>query len=251
MRIGIVTGASRGIGKTFAVKLANSHPDLDEIWCISRTGNDEIFNNCGSVRIRYFQLDQSDACFYSELKAMVVQSDVNVVYLIANAATAIAGTVLDQPFEEVDQMVQTNIRGTLAAVYAIAPLMQRGSRIVLVSSISADVPTPGLAVYTSTKAFIRHWGLSLRNELRSRGVSVTIVLPGKVQTSALVDVVKRTGSWKLKLMLYQSVDYLVWRSLRAADRGQAIVTPGVYSVVSWLFKLLPTRLVARMSSLAK
>lgn len=251
MRIGIVTGASRGIGKVFAHHLADLHYELDEVWCISRSAVNlgSSANSVNSSKYKLIQLDQSKPDFYEKLRQKVVDAKAEVIFLVLNAASAMAGTVLDQRFDDVDRMVQTNIRGTLAAAYAVAPLMPEGGRIVLVSSISAYAPTPGLAVYTATKGFILQWGLSLRRELERQGVSVTIVLPGKVRTSALENVVKQAQSWKLRLMPFQNVDYLVRHSLRAAERGRAIVTPGFYSAVVLFFKLAPTRLITYFSSL--
>lgn len=255
MRVGIITGASRGIGAEFAKQLGKARPDLDEIWCISRTGmsafaadKQEAPSHRGP-RYRYLPFDQSEDSFEESLLNYAKEHQASIVYLILNAAQANYGPVDRQNFSQADQMIQTNIRGTVSAVYSLRTLFEKDSHIILVSSISAVAPTPGLAVYTASKAFIRHWGLSLREELKPYGVTVTICYPGKVRTQALRVVVKQAASGKLRLMPAQSVKYLVRRTLRAAALGSAEVTPGVYSLVMAVFKILPMRVTVRLASL--
>ena len=255
MRVGIVTGASRGIGAEFAKQLGGARPDLDEIWCISRTGMRTVAADKQGVsthrgpRYRQIAFDQSVDSFGESLLNYAQANRASIAYLILNAAQADYGSVDEQSFSQADQMIQTNIRGTVSAVYSLRTLFEKDSHIILVSSISALAPTPGLAVYTASKAFIRHWGLSLREELKPYGVTVTICYPGKVRTQALRDVVKQAASAKLRLMPVQSVKYLVRRTLRAAERGRAEVTPGVYSLVMAAFRILPAGVIVRLASL--
>lgn len=250
-----MTGASRGIGAVFADRLGQLRPDLDEIWCISRSYNQEFSNADAEFLqrqrpyLRYLRLDQSDDDFGVKIRNHVERHHATIVYLILNAAYANYGDVKTQDFSQADQMIQTNIRGTVSAVYSLNDLFEKNARIILVSSISAVAPTPGLAVYTASKAFIRHWGISLREELKTNGVTVTICYPGKVKTTALLDVVKQAKSVKLRLMPEQNLNYLVERTLRAAERGRAEVAPGLYGSVMALFKTVPKRVVARVARL--
>ena len=178
--MGIVTGASRGIGAVFADRLGQLRPDLDEIWCVSRSYNDDSsgedaeFSQRQGPRLRYLCLDQSDDDFGDKLRNHVDRHHATIVYLILNAAYANYGDVKTQDFSQADQMIQTNIRGTVAAVYSLNDLFEKNGHIIFVSSISAVAPTPGLAVYTASKAFIRHWGICLGEELKPNGVTVTI-----------------------------------------------------------------------------
>lgn len=246
-----MTGASRGIGGVLADKLWQLRPDLDEIWCICRSYNDdsssEDFEHSRSQgpRLRYLCLDQSDDDFGDELRNHVERHHATIVYLILNAAYANYGDVNTQDFSQADRMILTNIRGTVSAVYSLNDVFERNAHIILVSSISAVAPTPGLAVYTASKGFIRHWGISLREELKPNGVTVTICYPGKVKTTALRDVVKQAKSVKLRLMPEQNLNYLVVRTLRAAEVGRAEVAPGLYGLVMILFKAVPKRMLAR------
>ncbi|TXS72567.1 hypothetical protein CHU68_04810 [Corynebacterium sp. LK11] len=255
MRVGIVTGASRGIGAVFADKLGQLRPDLDEIWCVSRSYNDDSSSEDSErsrsqgPRLRHLRLDQSDDDFGDKIRNYVERHHATIVYLILNAAYANYGDVKTQDFSQADQMIQTNIRGTVAAVYSLNDLFEKNGHIIFVSSISAVAPTPGLAVYTASKAFIRHWGISLREELKPNGVTVTICYPGKVKTTALRDVVKQAKSVKLCLMPEQNLNYLVERTLRAAEVGRAEVAPGLYGLVMTLFKAVPKRVVARFARL--
>lgn len=253
--MGIVTGGSRGIGAVFADKLWELRSDLDEIWCISRSYNDDSssedseHSRSQSPRLRYLCLDQSDDDFGDKLRNHVERHDATIVYLILNAAYANYGDVKTQDFSQANQIIQTNIRGMVAAVYSLDDLFEKNGHIILVSSISAVAPTPGLAVYTASKAFIRHWGICLREELKPHRVTVTICYPGKVKTTAFRNVVKQAESVKLRLMPEQNLNYLVERTLRAAERGRAEVAPGLYGLVMALFKTVPKRVVARFARL--
>lgn len=137
--MGIVTGASRGIGAVFADRLGQLRPDLDEIWCVSRSYNDDSsgedaeFSQRQGPRLRYLCLDQSDDDFGDKLRNHVDRHHATIVYLILNAAYANYGDVKTQDFSQADQMIQTNIRGTVAAVYSLNDLFEKNGHIIFVS----------------------------------------------------------------------------------------------------------------------
>lgn len=251
MRIGIVTGGLKGIGKCLTRALVQHGPDLDELWVVSRSPLQVDLNICGGIPIRQIRLDISGPDSQTEFTALLHESGATVAFLIANAGVAEAFKVSDSVndlrfFAATRSMVSTNIWGTVSIVYASLPFMGAQSKILIIGSISALVPTPGLSVYTSTKAFLRHWAFALREELRPRGISVTIAHPAKVRTEAVEGVVKQTGSIKLRLMPSQSCGYFARRGVRAAMNGKAEVTPGAYGLFAVLAKCLPAAWKARL-----
>lgn len=259
MQIAIVTGGSSGIGEVFSRSLATLTSDLDEVWCLSRCGiSDSAYaqtptgaavSSHSGIPVRSFQFDQACRTFPEKLQKLIEAEGAEVQYLVANAAQVDPGTVLTQSYAVASSMVATNVIGTMGTVYAALPAMSTGSHIILVSSISAYAPTPGLGVYSATKAFITHWGTSLREELRLRGISVTVVNPGKVETRSLHLVAKQVRRRKLALMPTQNVGRFVDISLAAARRGRAEVTPGRYGLVVAAFRLIPKQLLARLTKL--
>nr|WP_162933200.1 SDR family NAD(P)-dependent oxidoreductase [Corynebacterium lactis] len=258
MRVGIVTGGSKGIGKGLTLALASAHPELDEIWVVSR--NPAWDEESPGPRIRCIAIDLAQHYSTGELSIHLDREGATVEFLVCNAGVAIASTRdfapsvdssgwADASMSADESMVNTNILGTLRVVNACLPHMVRGSKVLLIGSISALVPTPGLATYTASKAFVRSWSLALREELRPLGISVTVSHPGKVRTEAVAGVVRQTGSIKLRAMPSQSLRHFARRSIAAADRGKDEVTPGFYRFFTALVGVIPAPVRARLSRL--
>ena len=95
MRIGIVTGGSKGIGKCLTRALVQHGPDLDELWVVSRSPLQVDLNVCGGVPVRQISLDISGPDSQSGLTALLHESGATVAFLIANAGVAEAFKVPD------------------------------------------------------------------------------------------------------------------------------------------------------------
>jgi uncharacterized protein len=104
--------------------------------------------------------------------------------LFANAGHGLGGSFIDQNFDEVRHVIDTNITGTIYLLQMIARDMRaRGSgRILITGSIAGFIPGTFNAVYNGTKAFIDSFSFALRNELNETGVSVTCLMPGATET---------------------------------------------------------------------
>src|SRR5206468_2657156 len=107
-----------------------------------------------------------------------------VDYLLANAGHGLGHAFLDEEFDEVQHVVNTNITGTIYLVHRLGREMRtrdRG-RILFTGSIAGLMPGSFQAVYNGTKAFIDSFAWALRNELKDTGVSVTCLMPGPTDT---------------------------------------------------------------------
>ena len=128
-----------------------------------------------------------------------------------------------------------------------ARMKERGSgRILNVSSMTARIPAPGIAVYSSTKAFLRCFGKSFSYEMRPFGVTVTTVCPAAVDTP-LYPISPRWRKFLKATGFIKSPAYVVKRALRAMFRGRRTVSPAFMNV--WLpplVGLLPSRLIDRL-----
>ena len=121
-----------------------------------------------------------------------------------------------------------------------------GGRILNVSSMTARIPAPGIAIYSATKAYLKSFGKSISYELRLAGVTVTTVCPAAVDTG-LYPLGPGLRKWGRRLGLIQTPEQLVRRALRALFRGRRTVSPGVMNVlVPPLVAALPDRLVDRL-----
>ena len=124
-------------------------------------------------------------------------------------------------------------------------MKERGSgRILIVSSMTARIPAPGITIYSATKAYLRSFGKSLHYEFRPYGVGVTTVCPAAIATP-LYRMSPRLMNWGLKTGLVHTPKWLVKRALRAMFRGRRVVSPSLMNL--WLpafISLLPGFLVA-------
>jgi short-subunit dehydrogenase len=104
--------------------------------------------------------------------------------LIANAGHGLGKGFLDQNFEEITHVIDTNITGTLYLIHQVGKGMRARNRgrILITGSIAGFMPGTFQAVYNGTKAFIDSFSWALRNELKDTGVSVTCLMPGVTDT---------------------------------------------------------------------
>jgi short-subunit dehydrogenase len=104
--------------------------------------------------------------------------------LLANAGHGLGQAFLDQDFEEIEHVIDTNITGTIYLIHQIGWRMrERGAgKILITGSIAGFMPGTYHAVYNGTKAFIDSFSFALRNELKDSGVTVTCLMPGATET---------------------------------------------------------------------
>jgi len=104
--------------------------------------------------------------------------------LVANAGHGLGHAFLDQDFEEIEHVIDTNITGTVYLIHRIGKAMRarREGRILITGSVAGFMPGTFHAVYNGTKAFIDSFSFALRAELKDSGVTVTCLMPGPTDT---------------------------------------------------------------------
>jgi short-subunit dehydrogenase len=180
--LAIVTGASSGIGYELAKCCADHGFDLlvaaDEP-AISEAAQD--FRTLGAaveaIEADLATLDGVDQ-LYAATKGRPVEA------LLANAGHGLGHGFLDQNFDEVRHVIDTNITGTLSLIQKVGRDMRiRGQgRILITGSVAGFMPGTFQAVYNGTKAFLNSFSWALRNELQDTGVTVTCLMPGATET---------------------------------------------------------------------
>ena len=181
-RIGIITGATGGLGKEFVKLLIKEN--LDEVWCIAR--NIDRLNELKKLsdKIVPISLDLSKADSFNNFELLF--NDVDVVFLINNASIGKMDKSENFSLDEIDNTIDLNIKAMVKMINITLPYMNKGSHIVNLSSQSSFQPVPYINLYASTKAFERNYSLALGRELKGRGISVTCVTPGWVKTEMLL-----------------------------------------------------------------
>lgn len=183
-KLAIVTGASTGIGFELARCAAEDGFDLviaadePEIHEAART-----FQALGAS-VTSVEADLATPEGVDDLCDRVRALGRPVDVLMANAGKGAGGAFLDQSFDEIRQVVNTNVTGTLYLIHRIAQEMRarRTGRILITGSIAGFMPGTFQAVYNGSKAFLNNFSFGLRHELRDDGVTVTCLMPGATDT---------------------------------------------------------------------
>jgi len=181
-KLAIITGASSGIGYELAKCCAEDGYDLliaaDEPE-IHQAADD--FKNLG-INVEAIEADLATTEGVDALYAAIQGRPVDA--LLANAGRGLGGAFLDQDFEEVRHVIDTNITGTIYLAQKVGRDMRsRGQgRILFTGSIAGFIPGTFNATYNGTKAFVDSFSFALRNELKDSGVTVTCLMPGATET---------------------------------------------------------------------
>jgi short-subunit dehydrogenase len=180
-RLAVVTGASSGIGLEIARECA-------------RNGFDLLIAADRPLQQAVEELRESGAPVETVEADLATPQGVEALYakiagrrvdaLIANAGHGLGGAFLDQPFDGITHIIDTNITGTLALIHKVGNDMRarNAGRILIVGSIAGFMPGTFQAVYNGTKAFIDSFSWALRNELKDTQISVTCLMPGATET---------------------------------------------------------------------
>ena len=180
--LAVVTGASSGIGLELAGICADDGFDL-----IVAADRPEIHEAAARFRksgaeTQVVETDLATLKGVEELWAAVAGRPIDA--LLANAGHGLGRAFLDQDFDEIRHVVDTNITGTIYLVQLVGRQMRdrRRGKILLTGSIAGFMPGTYQAVYNGTKAFIDSFSFALRAELKDSGVTVTCLMPGATET---------------------------------------------------------------------
>lgn len=194
--IAIITGASSGMGKEFALQVAQKY-DFDEIWILARRleNLEEIAHSINETKnfqtVKPVQIDLGSANGVYELEKLLaqenekltkVESGIQIGLFINNAGFGTYG-----PFEETSiktqmNMVELNCTSLTGLCGIALPYMTKGSVIINTSSLAAFMPLGNFAVYAATKAYVLSFSTALAAELKDKGIKVHALCPGSVST---------------------------------------------------------------------
>ncbi len=241
--IGIVTGASSGMGELFVESLLRRYPKLDEIWVIARRqARLAALEARYPGKIRPVVMDVSKECETGTLQKLLEAEKPNVKFLINAAGMGLLGEFCDLPLEELSAMTQVNMQGLTAITHRVLPYMTRNSRILMVSSVAGFMPQPFFSLYAASKAYVLSFGRALSYELRNRDIYVTVVCPGPMPTE-FFDVAEKYGKGNLsnfKKNFMYIPEKVVEHALDAAIHKQPVATYGLAMKALWIgTKLLP------------
>ena len=178
-RYALVTGASRGLGKAIAIELSRrGYPTI----LVSRS--DKVLEVCKEITSQYglpsvgFMADLTDPRSIDSL-AEQVNANYQVFMLINNAGVGGTRRFVEASTQYLESILDLNTKGTALLTHALLPnlLQQPQAYILNIGSMAAHTPTGFKTVYPASKAFIHHFSLGLREELKDTPVSVSVNRP--------------------------------------------------------------------------
>lgn len=172
----LVIGGSRGIGAAIVKRLTHDGASVSFTWAGSRTKSDELARQTGAEAI------QADATNRSEMVS-VVRNAGSIDIFVFNAGICIAGDPLTLNPDDVDRMIDINIRAAYHCAVEAARSMPDGGRIILIGSTNANrVPFKGLAAYSMTKSALQSMVRGLARDFGERHITVNVIQPGPTDT---------------------------------------------------------------------
>jgi 3-oxoacyl-[acyl-carrier protein] reductase len=193
-KVAVVTGGSRGIGAAIAKRLAADGANVAITYSKGADAAAAVVSaieQAGGKAIA-IQADATDTKAVQGAIEKTVATFGAIDVLVNNAGTAIPKAFEETTLEEMDRVIDINVRGVLAATRAALKHMNRGGRIIMIGScVGEHAMTPGLVAYSATKGAVKMFTQGLSREVGSRGITVNNIQPGPIDT----DLNPAAGDW--------------------------------------------------------
>lgn len=243
----LVTGASRGLGKSIAMELARRN-----IPTILVGTNERVRAVCDEIVTTYHVPSE---CYITDLTkkrnvlamAEAINCQFEVFMLVNNAGVGGTKRFEDADVPYLENIINLNVRCTALLIHELLPNLKRQSKsyILNIGSMAALTPTGYKTVYPASKSFVYSFSLGLREELKKTSISVSVALPGAMATNAdVVERIARQGFFgKATLKSTQSV---AQKCVRQTLRGKRKIV--INPLSQFLSAIVPERCRTRMLS---
>lgn len=248
-KLALITGASSGIGAELARTHAAQGGDL--IITARRSAalealRDEL-SGAHNITVHVIALDLGAAGGADALYDAVAKLGLKPDYLINNAGFGGHGAHIERVLDTEQAMIDLNVKALVTLCHRFgADMAARGAgKILNVGSTAGFMPGPTQAVYFATKAFVNSFSQALDFELRPKGVTVSVLAPGPVETE-FMDVAGLTESSMAKGG--KSAKSVAEFGYRLMQKGRLVGVnePGLSFLLNWVIPFLPRRMTMRM-----
>lgn len=228
----LITGASTGIGASYAERFARRGHDL--VLVARDVARMEVLaarlRQENQVAIDIIQADLTHAAELATVETRL-RDDARIGILVNNAGTAIGGSFIEQSTDVVARLVALNTTALLRLASAVAPRLAKAGdgAIVNIGSVVGLAPEFGMAVYGATKAFVLFLSQGLSIELGPKGVYVQAVLPATTRT----EIWEHVGADVNALSNVMEVNDLVDAALVGFDRREPVTIPPLPDAGQW------------------
>lgn len=229
----LITGASTGIGKIYADRLAKRGYDL-----ILVARNEQRLNAAAErlrsetgVQVTSLTADLSDTAGMAKVEA-VLRDDATITMLVNNAGVGSVASLLQADVDKMEAMIMVNITALTRLTYAAAPaFVARGNGTIINISSVVGIAVENLnGVYSASKSYVLSFGHSLQKDLAGRGVRVQTVLPGATATE-FWDVAGYAPQKTSEITM--RAEDLVDAALTGLDDGELVTIPGLHETAVW------------------
>ena len=246
MSIAIITGASSGIGKELVKQLELFVDGVEEIWAIAR--REELLLELKketNIPIRAIPLDLTDIKSLDRLENLLKTEGKDVSVLVNCAGYGKFGNYSDIKNCEALGMIDLNCRALVGVTNITLPFMKQGAKILQICSLSAFQPLPLMAVYAASKVFVLNYSRALYTELKPRGITVTALCPGWVDTpffATATDTENPNAVTKYTFM--QTPERVVKQGYKAMKKGRMLSIVGKQNKILYVLdKILPVKMI--------
>lgn len=250
--IAIVTGASSGMGREFVRQLDTCTKTIKEVWVIARREDrlKVLQEEMKHLKLRILPLDICKEEDLEHILKLLEKEQPKVRLLINSAGMGKAGKFEEITRQQAENMVLLNNKALVSITRIVLPYMKKKSNIIQMASAAGFLPQRGFAVYAASKAFVISFSRALRFELKEKGIQVTAVCPGPVDTEFL-EISNGVGIKNpLKEFTMVRPDVVVSKALRDAKAGKGISVYGIpMKAVHIAGKLMPSSLVLSLIGL--
>jgi 3-oxoacyl-[acyl-carrier protein] reductase len=185
-KVALVTGASRGIGRAIALRLAKEGAAVVLNYAGNASAAEEVRQQIVSTggRAMLAQADVSDAAAVEKMVKDAVEEFGQIDILVNNAGVTRDNLLMRMKEEDWDTVINTNLKGIFHCTKLISKLMmkKKSGRIVNMASVVGITGNAGQANYAAAKAGVIGFSKSIAKELASRGITVNMVAPGYIET---------------------------------------------------------------------
>ena len=248
----LITGASKGIGRSLAASLARRKYNL---LLVARSSPDlaalstQLAAEYG-VQAHYLALDLTLPGAGLQLRNWCTEQQFKVSLLVNNAGFGVWGYFDELPLEDQSNMLQLNMQLPVELSYHMIPLLKEHPKayILNVSSTAAYQAVPTMTLYAASKSFMLAFSRGLRHELKRTGISVSCLCPGPVNTSFI----ERAGMQAFQATAEKygmTPERVAEKGLQGLFAGKPEIIPGALNVISAIgTRLLPKTLIENIAA---
>ncbi len=252
-RIAIITGASSGMGYTFALELDRILKTTDELWLIARRKEQlQELSDRLRIRTRVIPMDLTDHESFSGFEKMLREERPVIRFLINCAGLGYMGSFLNVDERYQTETISLNCIGLTRMTRMCLPYMSWNGRVIQLASSAAFIPQPDFAVYAASKAYVLSLSKALSEELRGRAVYVTSVCPGPVSTSFFDKAEVFGKTLAVKKYIMETPERVVHQALVDSRNRKRMSVCGIPMKAFYLLtKLVPEKLIFACMRLMK